>query len=506
MKNDNLNLMEIKSRSNFPYLYDPSSNLVFPDQSGFLFIVKNFHSMTKEEIISTLTEKYEPETVSRIYDYILTLKSNFNAFQYSEKNNRGIHMFEDEGEYNRSLANINQMVLELTQSCNLRCKYCLYSGEIPDFRPHNTSIMDFEVAKASIDYYFNLLRSPLRTKKYGRVFINLYGGEPLLNFGLLKKIVEYVKNQKLKESPLKEHLHFTITTNGLLLTDEIVTYLVENEILLAVSLDGPEKEHDKNRVLSNGEGSFRKIWKNLTKLKKNHKRFFESSVVFLLTLNPNHDVVAIGEFFQKFLGERHDRLKVSMLRSENFLSYSDLKESFSELRNQYYSAVLSEELFMPLLKSLFNPFYKLVYEKKFMNKINNFTAACNPSEFRFFVSIKGDYHICERINPNFSIGNYKTGLQYEKVKQVYEKFNEQFVKNRCYMCPARQFCTICFAGVSQGKGFTDYDRCQEQIRLTKGILQDVISIYEKKEDAFKVSPVPAPKNSGSDRLLSEAFY
>lgn len=116
------------------------------------------------------------------------------------------------GEYMNG--NLRQLILQVTQNCNLRCKYCVYSGSYVN-RTHTKKRMSFEIAKQAVDFYF-----AHNTNKDAGV-ISFYGGEPLLEMELIKKIVVY--SEKLYEG---KELRFNMTSNATLLTDEIADFFV----------------------------------------------------------------------------------------------------------------------------------------------------------------------------------------------------------------------------------------------------------------------------------------
>lgn len=94
--------------------------------------------------------------------------------------------------------------------------------------------------------------------------ICFYGGEPFLNFPLIKEVVEYVKQ-------IDNETIFYITTNGTLLNSEIIDFLTENNILITFSLDGFKENHDRNRVYENGRPTFDTIINNINKLQNRKK-------------------------------------------------------------------------------------------------------------------------------------------------------------------------------------------------------------------------------------------
>ena len=116
--------------------------------------------------------------------------------------------------------------------------------------------MDFETAKKAIDFYLK------RSEKADQLALSFYGGEPLLEFELIKKCVSYILQRKGDKKIL-----FTMTTNGTLMTEDVIEFLVKYEFNLMISLDGDKKSHDINRRFKTGKGSFDIILENLSRLK-----------------------------------------------------------------------------------------------------------------------------------------------------------------------------------------------------------------------------------------------
>jgi len=139
---------------------------------------------------------------------------------------------------------LQQITLELTECCNLACRYCIYGEENSDFREFGNRVMSWNVAKAAVDYAL------AHSKR--KIAITFYGGEPLLNFELLKQIVEYtLKNKDNKECT------FSMTTNLTLLSKEIALYLLTiPQFSVVGSIDGNKEVHNQNRVYKNGKGSY----------------------------------------------------------------------------------------------------------------------------------------------------------------------------------------------------------------------------------------------------------
>jgi len=151
---------------------------------------------------------------------------------------------------------LNAIILVTSNDCNLRCKYCY----AVDFKMDKHNYMDFNIAKNSVDY---LLKQSPDLESYGIVF---FGGEPLINFKLIQKVVNYSITEIVNKRG--KGVGFSMTTNGTILTDKIISFLKQYNFSITISIDGAKEDHDKNRVYKNGDGSYEQIIKNIDKLKK----------------------------------------------------------------------------------------------------------------------------------------------------------------------------------------------------------------------------------------------
>lgn len=135
------------------------------------------------------------------------------------------------------------MYLNVSTFCNLACKYCFIESSPISSQKYNK--MSFDTAKIAIDKFLKELEKNKITESQ----IIFYGGEPLTNWDVVKKIIKYVKYEK------KSDITLTIITNGTLLNKEIVQFLMDNNIGIGISIDGPKSINDKNRVFKSGNES-----------------------------------------------------------------------------------------------------------------------------------------------------------------------------------------------------------------------------------------------------------
>ncbi|MDU4721269.1 MAG: thioether cross-link-forming SCIFF peptide maturase [Clostridioides difficile] len=175
---------------------------------------------------------------------------------YKEKSKEEILNLEKEGllytedtyQYHPSFVHrepvVKALCLNVAHDCNLKCKYCFAAQG--DFGGEK-ELMSFEVGKAAIDY---LIANSGSRKN---LEIDFFGGEPLMNFEVVKQLVDYGRSV---EKDYNKNIRFTITTNGVLLNDEIIDYINENMHNVVLSLDGRKEVNDNMRPTLNDKGSY----------------------------------------------------------------------------------------------------------------------------------------------------------------------------------------------------------------------------------------------------------
>ena len=168
-------------------------------------------------------------------------------------------------------ASITKLLLYVTGNCMLRCSYC-YIDDASEMEVNETGLncsknmMKWETAKNAINTFFEIAKSNEQDKFH----IRFFGGEPLMNFPIIKKSIEYI-NEKYSDKEVVFHLN----TNGLAMTDEVINCWINNSnnglhsTDIDVSVDGPQKIHDKMRVFPNGQGSYNLTMKKVQKLIEN---------------------------------------------------------------------------------------------------------------------------------------------------------------------------------------------------------------------------------------------
>ncbi len=216
-------------------------------------IIENFEEKSREVLLSEVSKKYEDidkAEIEECYDEICALRDEGKLF--SKDDFRAIA-----GELKEKTSGVvKALCLHIAHTCNLNCSYCFasqgkYSGE--------RAVMSFETGKRALDFLIE--NSGTRRN----LEVDFFGGEPLMNFEVVKKLVEYARSV---EKAAGKNFRFTLTTNGMLIDDDVIDFANREMSNVVLSLDGRREIHDRFRVDYNGKGSFDRIVPKFQKLVK----------------------------------------------------------------------------------------------------------------------------------------------------------------------------------------------------------------------------------------------
>lgn len=380
-----------------------------------------------------------------------------------------------------------QLILQVTQSCNLSCSYCPYANKTDNVlqRNHSGKCMTWETAKKSIDFF---CKHSSETQTVG---ISFYGGEPLLAFGLIRQSMEYAK--KLFAG---KDLNFHMTTNGTLFTDEIIDYFSRNVVHIAFSIDGAEAVHDLNRRHTDGTGSFHQA---VSSLKRVYNAFSDEARGRLsvnMVLNPETNAEDILKLFDDpFFGE--EKVSISAgLAEDDYLArkFTNSEDFVVLLEYQYFLGYLSylgavKNLRMPpIVRGYFANFDKLRMKYRMKSQPVPEEAApggpCIPGQRRLFVSTDGIFYPCERVNELsevMKIGNINDGFDYENAGDILNF--AALTPEECRRCYAFWQCKLCAAAADAVDHFSaakKFRQCAESRSAAESEMLNCVLIREKK--------------------------
>lgn len=337
-----------------------------------------------------------------------------------------------------------QLIIEVTESCNFRCRYCIYSDYYPHTRGHGKEHMPFDVMKTAIDHYFKEFSIIERVNPMKKPTISFYGGEPLIGYANIKKAVEYID----KTYP-EWKVFYNITTNGLLFNDDVQEFLYSHDFAILVSLDSYEENHDRNRVTVSGSPTYKKIIDNLNRY---HQKYGSKNLSISCCYDYKTDFTKLESFFNSFPFEVVSLTQVQSSRSNYFSQFSvEEKQSFIESYNKVKSKLFQMVKENNLDKSSFAYKYfssiyaNIAYHRMILEAnpfLKPYTSTCIPGE-KIFVDIHGNLKICEKVSYTACIGNINSGLNFEVIASFLEEYKTS-IQEHCNKCPISRLCQLCF--------------------------------------------------------------
>lgn len=372
------------------------------------------------------------------------------------------------------------ITLQVTQNCNLRCKYCVYSGSYEN-RVHSNKRMSFETAQKAIDFLHK------HSSLSAAISVGFYGGEPLLEMELMKKCVDYAK--KIFDG---KDLSFTITTNATLLTDEVMDFFVENDFYVTISFDGPQKIQDKNRVMADGkQGSFDVVMKNVEHFLQKYPEYTEH-ISFNAVLDPTNDFNCSNEFFMNYESLKKNNARGVLISTEGLKN--DLKQdesfkmaySYEMFKNFLWSCGKLDNVGSKLTIAYIEQVEQMVGKRTIglekNKKYSHPGGPCLIGVHKFFVNADGYFYPCERVDESIEctrIGNLDDGLDIEKIKMLLNI--GKLTEDECKKCWAFQFCTQCLRSAVDGDHLSKSKRlskCNGSRYTAEQSLKDYIALKE----------------------------
>jgi uncharacterized protein len=398
------------------------------------------------------------------------LKDHFLKHAGDKKKVKVVEKRTDEEAIRHTLRDLGQIIFQTTQNCSLRCKYCVYGGTYKYQRPLTEKSLDIKTAKRGLDYILSIIKE--RNKK--DLVFSFYGGEPLLNFGVIKELVEYIEKRVVHRKPT-----FFMTTNLTVCSDEIIEFLIDHQFNISVSLDGPRENHDAKRVFPDGRGSFDVIMNNLARIKEKNREYYDKRVGFEAVYSQDLDLRRLYEFFTQNSLVNRQRLQYSFVGEYDTCYYN--KYPFDEARAQAdYREVMNlikdkmknkKELF-PIERGLSSGLGKI----KQNLSIRSYATTANTCLFdsRLFIDADGRFHVCEKMNDRFPFGDVWQGLDFGRMSRLLEEFCA-LVRRECDDCEFKFLCFRCFVPFAKDGVFElDPNFCRDMKESLKEGLEKYI--------------------------------
>lgn len=444
---------------------------LFRTSIGYYFFDVNTDSIVK---VSKKTYEKLHNYKEYINDPLITKMMSYGLLQPNKKRYSAHPETECLDDYFKR--NLNTLVLQVTQRCNQRCAYCVFSGRY-DNRIHNNMRMDFQTAKKGIDMII------AHSMDAESLYFGFYGGEPLLEKGLIQNCIEYLDNKVEGKK-----IYYNITTNATLLTDDIIPLLVDHKVALLVSLDGPQDVHNKNRGFTNENGNpHGVIMNNLRHLMEKYPEYYQEYVSFNAVLTGTDSFSYIDAFF------KDNRLFKNVKVMSSLVSNNYCKNN-NKMVNEGFEEELSYATFLNLLKhigrikgdtsklletqieSIDHRRKDRMYGDQFtLPETMHHTGVCLPGIHKLFMTAEGKFYPCEKISEKSQIcriGDIDNGINIQRVKKLLNI--ELYTEKECKKCWAYQYCTVCLVNAD---GLHEISRDK--------ILSECKNVRERVETEFK---------------------
>ena len=319
----------------------------------------------------------------------------------------------------------------MAQGCNLGCRYC-YAWR--NGSNQKGTLMPFEIAKQAVDHL--VAKSGRRTE----LQVTFFGGEPLLNYPVIREVVNYCR--ELEKTSSKKFM-FELITNGVLLTEEVVDWIIAEKFVLFVSLDGWKEMHNHNRPSMDGDDVYDLILKHALYANEQYTKhgLIPMKVRANLT-SKHHDWKAVGEYLAS-LGFKVIGVGAIEPLSHGDSSPSAMTEDQMDELHENVTEMLVGVVGRLIAGESITYFENLQLRKTLgqlqPRKLKGIT--CGVARNTQVVDNKGNIFPCHRYEgmENYIIGDVFTGLDREKTMAYYRKVNGN-ATNRCHSCWIRDYC------------------------------------------------------------------
>lgn len=317
---------------------------------------------------------------------------------------------------------IKALCLHVAHDCNMRCKYCFASSG--HFGGERT-LMDIETAKKAVDFILEK-SGPRRNCE-----IDFFGGEPLMNFELIKETIAYARD---KEKPLNKNIRFTLTTNGLALTKEVQDFVNEQGLSTVLSLDGRKEVNDSMRKTVDGQGTHDEIvnrYKEFVQGRNNQNYYIRGTFT--------GENIDFSEDVKHIVDMGFSEVSVEPVVVSDERSYALTDKHLEKLKEEYWK-----------LADIYLDYHEKGKPFNFFHFNINIdggpcaakrVSGCGAGIEYLAIDPSGDIYPCHQFvgDKDFLMGNLSTEFKGDKIKNNFAE-SSMFDKEDCKKCWARYYC------------------------------------------------------------------
>lgn len=402
-------------------------NIVIDSNSGSVHVVdevafeviNKYETRSKEEIILELSAKYpeiSADDVRDIFADIEELKSEGKLF--SEDTYKDLQI-----DLKARQTNLKALCLHIAHDCNLCCKYCFagegeYSGD--------RSLMTFEVGKRALDFLIE------QSGDRKNLEVDFFGGEPLMNFEVVKQLVEYARSIEKEKG---KNFRFTLTTNGVLLDDEVMEWANKECYNVVLSLDGRKETNDRMRVTKNNKGSYDLILPKFIKMAnlRNQQGYYIRGTYTHYNKDFASDILHLAD-----LG--FEQLAMEPVVADSKMDYALKESDIPALKEQY--DILAKEMCKRNREGKGFTFFHYMIDLEGGPCIYKRISGCGVGTDYMAVTPWGDLYPCHQFvgDKKFLLGNVFEGVKNKEIVNEFKMCNV-YSREACQNCFAKLYCS-----------------------------------------------------------------
>ena len=381
-------------------------------------IISAYDKLTKDEILANTIKAHgvTEADVLAVFEDIEALKAEGKLF--TEDKFRALAK-----EFKKRQSVIKALCLHVAHDCNLACKYC-FACEGEYHGPKG--LMSYEVGKKALDYLIDHSGSRKNLE------VDFFGGEPSLNFEVVKQLVAYGRS---READTGKNFRFTYTTNGIILTDEIMDFCNKEMSNVVLSLDGRREVNDRMRVNRGGAGSYDTIVPKFQKFveKREGKDYYIRGTYTRFNKDFAADILHMADLGFK-------EISIEPVVAEPSAPYALKEEDLPELLTQY--EVLAKEMIRRERNGEGFTFYHYMIDLDGGPCVVKRVSGCGVGTEYMAVTPEGDFYPCHQFvgKSEFLLGNVNDGVTNASVCDQFKNCNI-YSHEECDNCFARMYCS-----------------------------------------------------------------
>ena len=404
-------------------------NIVLDVNSGSVHVVDDivydiiplFENNSKETILEKIKclKKYENCSDKEIIEAIEEIQQlKDNELLYTEDIYKQYIM-----DFKKRKTVVKALCLHIAHDCNLACKYCFAEeGEYHGRR----ALMSLEVGKKALD--FLIANSGNRTN----LEVDFFGGEPLMNFDVVKELVKYGRS---KEKEFNKNFRFTLTTNGVLLNDDIMEFANKEMSNVVLSLDGRKEVNDVMRPFRNGLGSYDLIVPKFQKLaeSRNQTNYYIRGTFTHNNLDFSKDVLHFADLGFK-------QMSIEPVVGDDTEQYAIKQEDLPKIMEEYDS--LAKEFIKRKKEGRGFNFFHFMIDLEQGPCVAKRLSGCGSGTEYLAVTPWGDLYPCHQFvgQDEFLLGNVFEGIKKQDICNEFKLCNV-YAKEKCKECFAKYYCS-----------------------------------------------------------------